>query len=126
MTTTLTAEDLGAHRAETLRRTFAFLGVRDTFDDPRFSAIKHASASKRRLGPRGERLARLPLWSPLGRPLPPSWRRLAGRLLSHPFSSPVEAPAIPPDLRRRLLDALRGDLERFHLLTGQTVDTWLR
>lgn len=122
----LTAEDLGAHRAETLRRTFAFLGVRDTFDDPRFSAIKHASASKRRLGPRGERLARLPLWRLLGRPLPPSWRRLAGRLLSHPFSSPVEAPAIPPDLRRRLLDALRGDLERFHRLTGQTVDTWLR
>jgi hypothetical protein len=122
----LTAEDLGARRAEVLRRTFAFLGVGDTFDDPRFAAVKHVSAAKRRLSARGMRLSRLRAWSLLGRPLPPALRRLAGRLLSHPFSSPVEAPAIPPDLRRRLQDALGADLERFHLLTGHPVDAWLR
>ena len=121
----LSAEDLGARRAETLRRVFAFLGVRESFHDPRFAAVKHLSESKRRLSARGKRLAALPA-SALGQKLPPRVRRLAWRLLSHPFSSPMEAPAVAPDLRRRLLDRLHVDVERFHQLTGQPVDAWLR
>jgi hypothetical protein len=121
----LRTEELAARRAETLRRVFAFLGVRDTFDDPRFGAVKHASHSKRRLSARGRRLAGLP-GSALGQRLPPRLRRLAWRLLSHPFSSPMEVPTVAPDLRARLVETLRADVERFHLLTGQPVDAWLR
>jgi hypothetical protein len=121
----LSAEDLGARRAETLRRVFAFLGVRESFHDPRFASVKHVSESKRRLSARGKRLAALPA-SALGQKLPPRVRRLAWRLLSHPFSSPMETPVVAPDLRRRLLDRLHVDVERFHELTGQPVDAWLR
>jgi len=121
----LAAEDLGARRAETLRRAFGFLEVRETFHDPRFAAVKHASESKRRLSARGQRLAALPA-SALGQRVPPRLRRLAWRLLSHPFSSPMEATKVAPDLRRRLMDTLGADIERFHLLTGHPVDAWLR
>jgi hypothetical protein len=121
----LAAEDLAVRRAETMRRVYAFLGVRDTFVHPSFSTVKHASTSKRRLGAWGRRFAWLPD-SAAARRLPPAVRRVAWRVLSHPFSTPVEAPPLDGALRRRILDALQPDLERFGSLTGRDVSAWLR
>ena len=121
----LSAEDLATRRAETMRRAFAFLGVRDSFEHPSFSTVKHASTAKRRLTALGGRLAWLPDTA-AARRLPPSVRRVAWRILSHPFSSPVEAPRLDGDLRRRVLDALHPDLERFASLTGRDIGPWLR
>jgi hypothetical protein len=121
----LSAEELASQRAATLRRAYAFLGVRDTFEHPGFATVKHESAAKRRLTARGARLRWLPESAP-ARKLPPSLRRVAWRLLSHPFSTPVEVPRIGADLRRRILDALQPDLERFASATGRDVSPWLR
>ena len=120
----LTLGDLGARRVETMRRVYDFVGVRD-FRHPRFSIVKHSSGSKRRLSAMGARLAWLPA-SDLAHRLPPGVRRSAWRLLSLPFSSPVETPALEGDLRRRLVDALLPDVERFRRLTGQPFEAWLR
>jgi hypothetical protein len=108
-----------------MRGVYAFLGVRDSFTHPSFSTVKHASTSKRRLTTWGRRFAGLPD-SSAARRLPPSVRRVAWRVLSHPFSTPVEAPRLDGALRRRILDALQPDLERFGSLTGRDVSAWLR
>ncbi len=113
----LTAEDLRARRRETIRRAYRFLGVGDRVHDPRFALLKHRSRDKRRLRPAGAKLA----WmteTAFARRLRPAVRRSAWRMLSYPFSSRVETPALEPDLRRRLEDALGSDAERFERLTG--------
>lgn len=119
----LTSEELGARRTETMQRVFRFLGVRD-FYHRRFAVVKHRSRSKRRLSPTGGRLAWLPDTG-LAKRLAPSLRRVLWRLLSLPFSSRVDPPDLDADLRRRLVDALLPDLERFRRLTGRPFDGWL-
>ena len=63
----LTAEDLRHRRLETIRKTFGFLGVDDTFEDPSFGDIHHASAEKTigkgEAAPKVERPALGPKWN---------------------------------------------------------------
>jgi hypothetical protein len=119
------AEDLRARRTETLRQVFAFLGVRETFEDRRFAVTKHETRVKRRLGPAGRHLAWLPD-SALVRRLPPMVRRVGWQVLSHPLSTPLDPPALDGETRARLVDRLRPEVDRFQALTGHRVAGWER
>ena len=113
--------DLRNDRANTLRKTFEFLGVDPEFTHPRFEQERHQTARKTRatrLALRLEKLGR----SRRGRRLPANfWLVLDDRL---PLKRSIERPdvrgAIPPDTLR----ALREDAERLRALTGRSFENW--
>ncbi len=119
----LNQTDLRNRRIETLRQIFRFLGVDEDFVSPAFSRTIHATADKRRKN-------RFALWmkrmaeSPPARLVPSHVRYSIGRILYIPFSTKIERPTVSPELRRRLSDFLRDDVDRLRKLTGMTFDDW--
>jgi hypothetical protein len=113
--------DLRNDRANTLRKTFEFLGVDPEFTHPRFEQERHQTARKTRatrLAMRLEKLGR----SRRGRRLPSNfWLVLDDRLpLKRPIKRPDVRAAIPDDT----LKALRQDAERLRELTGRSFENW--
>jgi hypothetical protein len=119
----VTAEELARDRAGTLAQCFRFLGVDEKFTSPKFSGVRHQSRYKRRKTPLGRRIERLIGDHTRG------WLRTgvgwhAKRLLYLPFSTPVPRPAVTDDVRARLTDALKPDIDRLRAHTGRTFEHW--
>jgi hypothetical protein len=119
----VTSEDLRARRAETLRQVFRFLGVEETFSHARFSEEWHHTALRRKLTETGRLVEAQLRRAGIGK-LPPklAWKFKYAFLL--PFSRAVERPALDEELRERLADALRNDMERLRRLTGRMFESW--
>lgn len=120
----LTTEELRDHRRETLQEVFRFLGVDETFDDPRFDRIRNRAQElqqKTRLGrlvvPWTRKLAAIEA-------MPPGLRwRLQG-LPYYPLARPFPIPTLTDNLRRDLMNFFHADMERFRALTGQPFANW--
>jgi hypothetical protein len=108
----LDQRDLLEHRAETLRRVLAFLGVDAGFRSEAWDATHNTAVTHRR----PNRVARA-----LGR------RGIAaaehGRL-PWLLSSPVPKPTLSPEQRRGLEGVLRPEAERLQKLSGVNVERW--
>jgi hypothetical protein len=113
--------DLRNDRANTLRRTFEFLGVDHEFTHPRFEQERHQTARKTRatrLAMRLEQLGR----SRRGRRLPANfWLVLDDRL---PLKRSIERPDVRGAIPEASLRALREDAERLRELTGRSFENW--
>jgi hypothetical protein len=117
-------EELLAHRRETMRRIFAFLGVDAEFWSPNMERLRNASGRKGLAFRLAERLRRRSLVAPLYRMRPEvKWR--IERLLST-REPVVERPAVDPGLRRALVAELESDIGELEGLTGWDLSAWRR
>ncbi|HSI79813.1 MAG TPA: sulfotransferase [Solirubrobacterales bacterium] len=109
----LEQDELLSERAETLRRVFAFLGLREDFWHPSYDRKRHETQKRRRktaIGLFAER--RLPKrW----------WRRVR---FSRPFSIPFEHTELDDATRDELAERLRDDVTRLRELTGKPFGNW--
>jgi hypothetical protein len=119
----VTREELLYERAETMRRLFALLGVHEDFTSPQFSREWETGSGKGSGGFRlMDRAVRLPGLRALDRNfdrLPESLRWVVERIVHDPGSGEAQKPAVPADLRERLEERLRPDVERLERLTGR-------
>ncbi|HEX6115667.1 MAG TPA: sulfotransferase [Solirubrobacterales bacterium] len=124
----VTREDLRDRREETMRRLFGFLGVDDGFSSPQFEREWETGSAKGSGGFRlMDRAVRLPGLRSLDRNfdrLPERWRWLVERIVHDPGSGEAPKPELPADLRARLVEAFRPDVERLEELTGRRLG-WL-
>jgi hypothetical protein len=121
-------EDLLDDRARTMRRVFGFLGVDKAFTSPQFEREWETGTAK------GsgrfqtmDRAVRLPGLRTLDRnfdrlPEPLRWR--VERLVHDPDSGAVPKPELPVELRARLGDLFRPDVERLERFAGRSFG-WL-
>jgi Sulfotransferase family len=125
----VTREELRDEREGTMRRLFAFLGVDEGFTSPQFAREWETGSGKESGGFRlMDRAVRLPGLRALDRNfdrLPESLRWVVERIVHDPGSGEAPKPKVPDDLRERLDERLRPDLERLESLTGRRF-AWLR
>ena len=109
----LEQDELMNDRRATLRRVFAFVGVRDDYWREKFNDPKLETSTRWRRTRLGAVAAeRLPVkW----------WRRLRNR---RPFAFPFEQPEIDAELHEELASRLRDDIEQFRELTGRKFESW--
>lgn len=108
----LELEHLSQSPREVLPQVFAFLGVDPGFQHPDFDKVHHSSASK---GRPPDWMKRMRRW-PGGKAL----RSVVGPF----FERPIERPRLSDELRRRLEDVFRPDVERLRRWSGQPLSTW--
>ena len=113
----LSTEALGAAPAEALRRIYRFLGVDPSFQNRRIGTRFNPSAEKTKRGPWLRWLSGQvpqPLKDRLRPYLPLQW--LPGER--------VPRPEVSTDVRARLEDTFRPDVEALRALTGRDFDDW--
>jgi Sulfotransferase domain len=115
--------DLLTSRRATLREIFAFLGVDDTFDSPRFD-VEFLKGSEHRTYP--PRLARFVGHTvrPHSWWLPPRVRGLLRRYAESMFLPRLEVSELDSNLRGRLEEFYAHDMARLRALTGKALPTW--
>jgi hypothetical protein len=118
-------ESLRANPKDTLTKVFRFIGVDEAFACEKFEQKLNVTSRKRVKNKLGRAVAAVPvvdklckLAPKLGIPFSPN---------SHwpwPFSDPVKKPQLSSDLRKRLVDEISPDIEKFRDLTGQSFSEW--
>jgi hypothetical protein len=119
----ISAEDLRDHRSSTLRRVFEFLEVDANFYSRCYALRRHRSARKRRKTALGMRIAQAAPTKLLQR-LPQVVRWPVEDLLFLPFSHQVERPELAKELRARLVERLRKDVEQLRAFSGCGFRNW--
>ena len=113
-------DELRTDRHGTLAEAFRFLGVDDSFLDPRFARAWEVSSGKGRRYEVASRLSRR-----LGRPtLPSNLRWWLERLVYPPAKDVPPYPALPQDLRECLLERFQPEVEGLRKLTGKPLAGW--
>jgi Sulfotransferase domain len=115
--------DLITSRYSTLREIFSFLSVDDSFASPLFDEEMNTGRELRTYS-RFIVLRRRAQASPLVQRLPRGLRRSLRRSIERVVSQPLEEAALDDDLRNRLRELYRDDVERLRQLTGKQFPTW--
>ncbi len=125
----VTREELRDEREETMRRLFEFVGVDPSFRSPQFEREWETGSAKGGGGFRlMDRAVRLPGLRALDRNfdrLPESLRWMVERIVHDPGSGEAPKPELPAELRERLVETFRPDVERLEELTGRRFG-WLQ
>jgi hypothetical protein len=119
----VSAEDLRDNRRDTLRRTFRFLGVDESFYCDEYAHIIHDSSGKRRNNQLGYFLLAV---SRSGR-VRPFVPRIVDRLIAlynARTSVKIERPVLPEALKQKLIDYLKDDIARLREHTGNSFASW--
>lgn len=118
----LTSDDLRHRRLETMRRVWAFLGVRDDWVPPNLQEDYHRSEAQLGLRRTARRLhGRTPVRA-IARLTPVPVKRLSHLLTMRRFRP--SRFDVPEDLRGRLRDALAEDVARLRGYMGDGFDGW--
>lgn len=124
----VTQDELYGDRAGTMRRIFAFLRVDEEFTSPQFTREWETGSAKGTGGFRiMDRAVRLPGLRALDRNfdrLPESLRWLVERIVHDPGTGAAPKPELPADLRERLTEIFRPDVERLEAICGRRFE-WL-
>ncbi|HYU61173.1 MAG TPA: sulfotransferase [Solirubrobacterales bacterium] len=116
-------EELKRDRASTMRRVFGFLGVDEGFSSPQFEREWETGTAKGSGRFRVmDRAVRLPGLRALDRNfdrLPEGLRWAVERLVHDPDAGAAPKPELPPDLRARLVDLYRPDVEQLERWAGR-------
>lgn len=118
----LRTEDLKAHRRETIRTTFHFLGVDERFWSPKMERERQPTQAKGRLFLLSERIRRSALGRPLMR-LGPEAKWLIERLLAR-SSPPVAKADVAPAMRAALLASFEPDIAFLEREAGWDLAQW--
>jgi hypothetical protein len=117
-------DELKAERAETMRRAFAFAGVDAGFTSPQFEREWETGTGKGsgrfRLMDRAVRLPGLRALDRNFDRLPESLRWMVERVVHDPRAGEAPKPQVPEDLRTRLSELLRDDVEQLERLAGRS------
>jgi len=116
--------DLKTQRRETVREVFRFVGVDERFDSPEFDAERNTRESKH--GPR--RLA-VKLWEPViwpsSRAVPRRVRDVIRAPASKVLLGPIrEAPVLTAEMRERLREHFKPEVEGLREFTGKPFASW--
>jgi hypothetical protein len=114
--------DLLRNRGDMLKSIFAFVGVNDTFNSPRFADERNTGKEQRTYS-RFVVLQRRVQASPLQR-LPGGLRRFMRLSIERVVSRPLEPPTLDDELRERLQALYAPDAQRLRELTGKSFPTW--
>jgi len=117
----ISTEELNTEREVVLQQIFRFLEV-EPYSTPAFQKVKHQTQNKRQLSPQGGRI-HIKL-RPLIARTPGSVSHTLRRLLLLPWSAPLEAPTLSPDVRRRFYDFVRDDVAQLRAATGLALSEW--
>ena len=117
------SDELGSRRDETLRRVFRFLGVDPDYRSPDFAEWHNPGVTHGRTTRTGQRVLRV-LHRTLGANAALAVRRAAPAAVKARFRTPYERPVPSPELRARLEDELREDVERLRAHTGLAFSGW--
>jgi hypothetical protein len=121
-------EELLSERAPTMRRVFGFLGVDEDFTSPQFEREWETGTAKGsgrfRIMDRAVRLRGLRTLDRNFDRLPEPLRWRVERLVHDPDSGAGPKPALPGELRARLVELFRPDAERLERLAGRSFG-WL-
>ena len=121
-------EELKRDRAATLRRVFAFLGVDEDFDSPEFEREWETGTAKNSGRFKAmDRAVRLPGLRTLDRNfdrLPERLRWAVERVVHDPGGGAAPKPDLPGDLRARLVERYRPDVEQLERWSGRSFG-WL-
>jgi hypothetical protein len=116
-------EELKRDRAATMRRLFEFIGVDPGFRSEQFDREWETGSAKSGGSFRlMDRAVRIPGLRALDRNfdrLPESLRWLVERIVHDPDAGPAPKPDLPPELRERLADFFRPDVERLEAIAGR-------
>jgi len=116
-------EELKRDRAATMRRVFGFLGVDPEFRSEQFEREWETGSAKSGGSFRlMDRAVRIPGLRALDRNfdrLPESLRWLVERVVHDPRAGAAPKPELPADLRGRLVEFFRPDVERLEALGGR-------
>ncbi len=119
----LTTEELANHTKKTLQTIFSFLGVSNNINIINYQKKLHKSIYKRRNTNLGNALAQLPIMTQINH-LPPSLRYHVNKLIYFPFSTAVQKPKLEPDLRIKLINYLKEDIDCLRKHTGKSFNEW--
>lgn len=116
--------DLKERRRETMREVFQFVGVDDMFDSPVFDEEKNTRATKQR--PRRIALA---LWEPVlwpaSRAVPRRVRDVIRQPANRVLIGPArDTPALSTEMRERLREHFRPEVESLREFTGRPFASW--
>jgi hypothetical protein len=116
-------EELLRERAKTVQRVFRFLGVEEDFTSPQFERQWETGTAKGsgpfRVMDRAVRLPGLRLLDSNFDRLPEPLRWRVERLVHDPDSGAAPKPVIPPEVRGRLVELLRPDVEHLERFAGR-------
>jgi hypothetical protein len=116
--------DLRTRRRETLREVFEFVGVDPSFDSSEFDVERNARETKHGLRPFALRLWQPVLW-PTSRAVPRRVRDLirepANRILTGPVRQRL---VLTGEMRERLAQHLRPEVEALREFTGRPFESW--
>jgi hypothetical protein len=122
----LDQHELRRDRAATLRKTYAFLDVDPSFTSVDFDRQLGTREEHRSYGSRYAQLRQRVSMGALSR-LPKPLRRQMRRGVEAVESKvlpPVEPPTLDEDMRERLLELYRPEVERLRALTGEPFASW--
>jgi hypothetical protein len=114
----LPTEDLARRPRAVMRRVYRFVGVDDQFESEWIEATLNDSAAKT-VQPRwfrwiSDTLLSQPLKDRIRPYFPEEW--IPGKRLRRP--------ELTPDLRRKMIDHLGPDVEKFRTVTGRSFESW--
>lgn len=119
----ITTEELDNSPDKTLQTIFDFLNIEHYSLSSAISKKLHKSEFKRRKTDLGVRLSETQLLKAVGR-LPPQIRYKAQKIIYFPFSKKIDTPTVTSELRQRIIDYLREDINILKQYTGLDFKEW--
>lgn len=120
----LAQEDLLDRRARTLQELFEILGVDPSFDSPQFSREWEVSAGKDRKFSLAFRASRLIGGKDFWGRLPPRLRWRLERIAQGRVGAPVSAPQLSDQVRAKLAERLRPEVDWLRDFAGRDFADW--
>jgi len=119
----LDSDDLRQSREETLQAVFRFLGVDPAFRSAEFEVAHNAATGRTRMNRAGRGVSAL-LERTLGPRGSQALRARTPAALKSPFRQEVAPPVLTDELRAKLEEELRDDVERLRAHTGLAFSGW--
>jgi hypothetical protein len=118
------SRDLRVAREETLHALFSFIGVDPDYTTPAFSKELNTEQTKVRMTRLGGRARRSGPANVIRKILPPRARAPLFAPIRRVFLRPEARQRLPAEIRKRVAEALKDDVERFRALTGRDFAHW--
>lgn len=119
----LSFEELRDQRLATLKKTFQFLGVDDSFTSSAYTEIRNRSVDKLPRNWLGRQVKRIPFRRKMRQMLPASMHRWYSDATSVPIP-PEKQALFTPELRASVLARLRPDVENLKAFAGRDFSEW--
>lgn len=120
----LDADELRADRRSVMAEVFRFLGVESDFHHPGFAEERNTLTEKKLESATYVRMTRSGVLRQLVNLLPENLRERTIEAIRRPLMVPAERPAIDPELRARLEDHFRPEVEELREFTGRPFAGW--